>query len=294
MKTVVVTGATGGVGRAIVRRMIERGWEVFPTARDREMLRDLGPTAIELDLTDPDTIERARDTVAAAVCPSGLQGLVNGAGISVDGPVELLTLDGLRQQFEVNVVGQVAVTQAFLPLLRAGRGRIVNMGGAAGRLPLPMYGALSASKAALDALTTALRMELRHQGVAVSYIEPGALDTAFFERSAEAAARRGYAGDAKAQRRYARALEASAKALAESPASPADAAVAAVVKALVARHPAARYVVGARTALALRLLPRLPAGLQDRLVMSSLGLGRSAFGSAGDKHDPRAAQEEVS
>jgi len=250
---------------------------VFAAARDVQAALDVGGTAVELDLTVPETIERARDKVAVEVGSSGLQGLVNNAGISVDGPVELITLEGLRYQFEVNVIGQVAVTQEFLPLLREGRGRIVNMGGAAGRLPLPMYGALSASKAALDALTTALRMELRHQGVPVSYIEPGALQTSFFERSSKAANRYRHAEDVDAQRRYATALEASAKALADSPASSVDAAVAAVVKVLTARRPAARYVVGTQTKLALRLLPRLPATLQDRIVMSSLGLKRSAF-----------------
>jgi NAD(P)-dependent dehydrogenase (short-subunit alcohol dehydrogenase family) len=277
MKSVVVTGATGGVGRVLVSRLKERGWHVFVAARDVEAARDLGGTAVELDLAVPETIERARSAVAAEVGSSGLQGLVNNAGISVDGPVELLTLEGLRHQFEVNVVGQVAVTQAFLPLLRDGGGRVVNMGGAAGRLPLPMYGALSASKAALDVLTAALRMELRHQGVPVSYIEPGALRSGFFERSGQAARRYRHDDQVDDQARYAVALEAAAKALADSPASPVEAAAAAIVKALTARRPAARYVVGTQTKLALRLLPHLPVALRERVLMSSLGLKPSTF-----------------
>ena len=276
--SIVVTGATGGVGKAIVSRLRGHGLRVFATARRADALTG-GDSAVELDLTDLESIERARGKVAAAVGGSGLQGLVNNAGISVDGPVELLKPDELRRQFEVNVFGQVAVTQAFLPLLRQGQGRVVFIGGAAGRLPLPMRGALSASKAAVDALSTALRMELKHQGVDVSYVEPGALRTDFFERSAAEARSAEHAGDEATQRRYAKAIELANKSLAETRTRPTDAVAGVVLKALTARRPSARYVIGAEIALGLQLLPHLPVALRDRILMSSVGLGPSAFTS---------------
>lgn len=284
-KTALVTGASGGVGSETARRLHELGWRVFAGVRSREAGEKLadgrdGVIPIELDLLDETSVASARDEIGRLLDGRGLYGLVNNAGLSVDGPLELVPLSALRRQLEVNVIGHVAVIQAFLPLLRLCRGRIVNIGGAAGRLCLPMYGALSASKAALDSLSDALRVELKHQHVHVSYIEPGALQTAFFAKSAEAARRDGYAGDAATQAIYAKAIEASAKALAKSSSGPVDAAVDAIVKALSARRPAARYVVGRQTRLALRTLPRLPAAARDRVLMSILELRAEAFDSA--------------
>jgi len=282
MKSVLVTGASGGVGRATVRRLEERGWRVFAAVRSLDAARDLGAVPVELDVTDIDSIASVREAVAARVGAAGLQGLVNNAGVSVDGPLELVTVAALRRQFEVNVVGQVTVTQAFLPLLRAGRGRVVNMGGAAGRVPLPMYGALSASKAALDALSDALRMELRHQGVRVSYIEPGGLNTSFFDTAANAQRRDGYAGSAETQAIYVEAIEAAASALAGSRSSPVERAVRAIERALTDRRPAHRYLVGRDARFVLPLLRRLPATVRDRLVMDSLGLTRETFRQHGE------------
>jgi NAD(P)-dependent dehydrogenase (short-subunit alcohol dehydrogenase family) len=252
---------------------------VFAGVRSLEAGRDLNAEAVELDVTDQDAIVRARDELAARLGEQGLQGLVNNAGLSVDGPLELVTREALRRQFEVNVVGQVAVTQAFLPMLRSGRGRIVNVGGAAGRSALPMYGALSASKAALDAVTDALRMELVHQGVAVSYIEPGGLATSFFATAADAARRDGYAGSPETQRIYAQAIAASATALAASRTSPVKDAVRAIEHALTDRHAAPRYRVGRDARLVLPLLRHVPARVRDRLVMANLKIGREAFPS---------------
>ena len=172
MKSVLVTGASGGVGCASVRRLSMAGWEVFAAVRSLELAPELAALAVEMDITDQDSLARACETIAVRVGVGGLQGLVNNAGLSADGPLEIVPVEALRRQFEVNVIGQVGVTQAFLPLLRQGGGRVINIGGAAGRVALPMYGALSASKAALDSLSEALRMELKHQGEHVSYINP--------------------------------------------------------------------------------------------------------------------------
>jgi NAD(P)-dependent dehydrogenase (short-subunit alcohol dehydrogenase family) len=277
MKAVVVTGAAGGLGQAICADLERDGWQVFAAVRSLESVTDLHGTPVELDVTSPETIARASQSVAAAVGPNGVHALVNNAGVSVDGPLELVTVDALRRQFEVNVIGQIAVTQAFLPALRAARGRIVNIGGAGGRLPLPMYGALSASKAALDSLTSVLRMELKHQGIAVSYIEPGALRTPFFDKAAEAARRDGYGSGADVQALYRGAIETAAEALTNSPASDVETAAKAVSKALRARRPRARYVVGGQARLGLLVLPNVPEKVRDRVLMSSLKLGPDAF-----------------
>jgi NAD(P)-dependent dehydrogenase (short-subunit alcohol dehydrogenase family) len=186
-------------------------------------------------------------------------------------------LRDLHDAFAVNVVGQIAVTQTFLPLLRQAHGRIVNMGGAAGRVAMPMYGALSASKAALDSISDALRMELRHQGVDVSYIEPGALDTTFFERSAAARAEQGYAGDAGTQANYAEAISRIGAALSAAKPGRLDPVIKTVEQALTARRPAPRYVVGRDANAITGIVRRLPARTRDRAIMRSLHLDARAF-----------------
>lgn len=264
-KTALVAGGTGGVGVAVAARLRAKGWRVLAAGRSAD-------AEVTLDLTNASSIEGARRDVADLVGTQGLQGLVNAAGMSVDGPVELVSPAGWRRQFEVNLVGQVALTQALLPLLRAGGGRIVNVGGAAGRLPLPMYGPLSASKAALDAATAALRMELRPECIPVSYIEPGALRTSFFSASAAAADEGEWLLNGEATERYNNAIEAAGEAVANLRASSADAAAKAVSKALNARRPRARYVVGVDTRAALALLPVLPNRLRETVLARSVGL----------------------
>ena len=230
-RSVLITGAGGAIGAATARRMAAEGWRVFATQRGAS------GDAIQLDVCDESSIKRAREDVARELGEDGLHGLVNNAGISVDGPLELLSADDLRRQLEVNVIGAHAVTRAFLPLLRQGQGRVVNVGGAAGRLTLPMFGALSASKAALSALSDALRMELRHQGVAVVYIEPGAIESPFFAKS-RASAR--LSRDADSWPIYERAIAAATKAMANTRTTPVDAAAATITRALAARRPRAR------------------------------------------------------
>ena len=271
-RSVLITGAAGAVGAATARRMRAEGWRVFATQRAASA------DAIQLDVCDESSIKRAREDVARELGEDGLHGLVNNAGISVDGPLELLSADDLRRQLEVNVIGAHAVTRAFLPLLRQGQGRIVNVGGAAGRLTLPMFGGLSASKAALSALSDALRMELRHQGVAVVYIEPGAIESPFFAKS-RASARARLSRDADSWPIYERAIAAATQAMANARTTPVDAAAATITRALAARRPRARYVLGADARLGLGVLLHLPAGVRDRVLLGSLGLTRGSFGA---------------
>lgn len=172
MPSVLVTGAGRGIGLAITRHLSDRGWDVHVTARSADDLRDLGQLPnvhpIQLDITD-------RSAVAALGehLPPELDGVVNNAGIIVQGPVEGLSLDDLSRQLEVNVTAQIAVVQAVLPQLREARGRIVFMSSVSGLITLPGTGAFSASKYALESLADALRMELRPWRIPVSLIEPG-------------------------------------------------------------------------------------------------------------------------
>jgi NAD(P)-dependent dehydrogenase (short-subunit alcohol dehydrogenase family) len=289
-RNVLITGAAGGVGTALTRALAAAGWRVFATARSPESLGSSGGEVVpvQLDITDEDSVRRAAALVAERVGDEGLAGLVNNAGVIVQGPLELVPVHALRRQFEVNVIGQIAVTQAFLPLLRQGKGTIVNIGAATGRVTVPMAGPISASKTALESLTDALRMELKHQGVAVTIVEPGAMETAIFDKAAASGAADGFAGSKATQRLYARALAATAEAMSGMKAAPVDGLVKIVVKALSSGRPDPRYVVG-RDAGQLVMLRRLPQGLRDRLLMSTVGLKREAFAENGGAARPAGA-----
>jgi NAD(P)-dependent dehydrogenase (short-subunit alcohol dehydrogenase family) len=276
-RNVLVTGASGGVGTALTRALADAGWRVFAAARTPESIhetRDVIP--VQLDITDDESVRRAAAVVAERAGDDGLAGLVNNAGIIVPGPLELVPMHALRRQFEVNVIGQMAVTQAFLPLLRRAGGTVVNVGASTGRVTVPMAGPISSSKTALESLTDALRMELKHQGVAVTVVEPGAMETAIFNKAAASGAADGFAGSAATQRHYARAIAASEKAMADMKAVPVDGLVKTIVKALSSGRAVARYVVG-RDAGQLVMLRRLPQGLRDRLLMRAVGLRPGVF-----------------
>jgi NAD(P)-dependent dehydrogenase (short-subunit alcohol dehydrogenase family) len=173
---VVVTGASTGIGAACALRLDHLGFQVFAGVRRKEDAQALQAKAspqlmpIFLDVTDLDSITAAMHKVAITVGNSGLIGLVNNAGIAVGAPLEFIPITEFRKQLEVNVTGQLAVTQAFLPLLRLAKGRIVNMGSITGRSATPFLGAYSASKFALEALTDALRLELRPWGIWVAIL----------------------------------------------------------------------------------------------------------------------------
>ena len=144
-------------------------------------------TPIFLDVTEADSIASAVRVVTAGVGDTALAGVVNNAGIIVAGPLEFLPITEVRRQFEVNIIGQIAVTQAFLPLLRRGHGRVVNMGSIGGRVAMPFIGPYTASKFAMEAFTESLRIELRAWNIPVSIIEPSFIATPLWERSTAAA-----------------------------------------------------------------------------------------------------------
>jgi len=277
---ILITGASTGIGAACAIGCAERGMTVFAGVRDLmagDALQAKGGKAIipvQLDVTDGKSITNAADVVARHIGQAGLSGLVNNAGIAIGSPLELIPLQQLRRQFEVNVVGQIAVTQAVLPLLRRARGRIVNMGSIAGRGTIPMMGPYSASKHALEALTDALRLELYPWGIEVSIIEPGAIATPIWDKSMQTSVDVESEMPADGRHLY----EAAARSVRESVgqaaarAIPADAVVKAVLHALTAKRPNTRYLVGRDAKLRAVMLRWLPDRLQDWILKKALKL----------------------
>jgi len=272
--TVVVTGASTGIGAACALDCADRGMTVFAGVRDPRAGEALatkgGPSIIPimLDVTDEPSITRSVEVVQRAVGAVGLGGLVNNAGIVIGSPLEVIPLSQLRKQLEVNVIGQIAVTQAFLPLLRRGRGRIVNMGSIAGRGTIPLLGPYSASKYALEALTDALRMELQPWGIQVSIIEPGAIATPIWEKSAKEAEGLEASVSEEAKVLYREAVIRIREAISQAAqrAIPPEAVVRAVHHALTATHPRTRYLVGTDAKLRAWMVKWLPDRVQDRLL----------------------------
>ena len=187
MGGIVVTGASTGIGAAIARRLSAAGYLVFGTVRrpaDAEGLERLGAVPVQMDVTDGGSIRTARSEIEGRLGTGPLAGIVNNAGIAAAGPLEYLPLDDLRRVLEVNVVGLVAVTQAFLPALRRSRGRVINIGSVSGRVALPFGGPYAASKFAVEAISDSLRRELLPSGIRVVLIQPGSIATPIWDKVA--------------------------------------------------------------------------------------------------------------
>jgi NAD(P)-dependent dehydrogenase (short-subunit alcohol dehydrogenase family) len=272
-KGVLVTGASGGIGGATVRSLAERGYPVYATVRgddaaSRALAALPGVRLVRMDVTDPGSVAAAADTIGTEV--AGLRAVVNNAGVIVQGPLELVPPAELRRQFEVNTLGPTFVTQAFLPLLRAGSGRVVNVSAPTGRIPMPFLAPISASKAALESLTTALRLELAAWNVPVIVVEPGSTQTRIFDKADAAAKAALKDTDPRRIRLYRDHLARMDKAQARMRQRPVQPVADAIVTAVTARNPRRRYPVG--DARAFGVLLRLPTGLRERLVISALGL----------------------
>ncbi|WP_214413895.1 SDR family NAD(P)-dependent oxidoreductase [Sphaerisporangium fuscum] len=263
-RTVLVTGAAGGIGQAIVKALAAKDYVVLAGVRERTAALG-GARQIVMDVTDPESVADAAEQV-----DGGLHAVINNAGVIVQGPLELVPPGELRRQFEVNTYGPTYVMQAFLPMLRAGRGRIINISAPTARVPLPFLAPISASKAALASLSDALRLELAAWGIPIVLIEPGTTSTPIFAK-AEAAARAAAAlAEPDRLALYGDHLARLAQAMAEQKPGSVEPVANAVVAAVEARNPKRRYVVGdARLA---DLLTRLPVRLRERMVMSALGL----------------------
>jgi NAD(P)-dependent dehydrogenase (short-subunit alcohol dehydrogenase family) len=268
--TVVISGASTGIGRACAVRFASLGFRVIAGVRSqatREALAASAPgvEAMLLDVTDAGAIQ----SVAEALDGEPLSGLINNAGIAAAGPLELLPVDAWRKLFEVNVIGLAAVTKAFLPHLRRGKGRIVNVGSIAGRSALPGSSAYDSSKFSVEAMTDALRMELHPFGIRVAVIEPGAVATDLWEKSVRELDELEGPQDRRDlyRRLIARIREemiaSSGKAL------PPEAVVKRIEHAMTARWPKTRYVVGSDARFWL-LLNLLPDTWRDRIILSGL------------------------
>jgi NAD(P)-dependent dehydrogenase (short-subunit alcohol dehydrogenase family) len=180
-KAVLISGCSSGIGRASALGLVRSGWTVYASARRLESIADLaqaGCRTLALDVTDEDSMRAAVDAVVAAEGAVGV--LINNAGYSQSGAIETVPMQAVRRQFETNVFGLVRLTQLVLPGMRAqGWGRIVNVGSMGGRLSFPGAGHYHATKYALEAISDALRFELRGFGIDVTLLEPGLITTDF-------------------------------------------------------------------------------------------------------------------
>ena len=276
---VVVTGTSTGIGAATALRLAGKGFHVFAGVRrevDGEALRaqtSATLTPLIIDVTDGETISAASAAVTDAVGERGLAGLVNNAGIGKPAPLEFQPMADFRTQLEVNLFGPVAMIQAFLPLIRRGGGRIVNVGSIGGLLVLPLNGAYSASKFGMRAISDALRLELRQWNIHVSLIEVAPVKSAIFGKTyAELDALEETIGET-GYGLYAQQIAAIRKAVekAEADAEPPSVIAKAVAHALTSDKPKTRYLVGhagRQTAVA----AALPDPARDRALVHELGL----------------------
>ncbi len=283
-KAVVITGASTGIGEACALRLDRNGWRVFAGVRkeaDAERLKGEASerlTPITLDVTSQQQIDAAAKMIADATGAGGLQGLVNNAGISVNGPLEFLTPEDVRKQLEVNVVGQVAMTQAFLPLIRKGGGRIVNIGSIGGKFSTPFLGPYCASKHAMEAISDALRQELRPWRIHVALVEPGSIKTEIWDKGLRDADDFEKHAPEQAMQLYGKAfgaLRVAAKEFGDR-GIPSDRVARSVEHALTSGRPRTRYIVGFDATIQRILSAVAPDRLRDRLVAMQLKLPTKA------------------
>ena len=280
---VFITGTSTGIGEATAIHLAEQGFQVFAGVRrpqdganlESRVAGELSPVIIEI--TDEASVAAAAGSVAEAVGERGLLGLVNNAGGVVPGPLEFQPLASFRAQLEMNLVGPLAVTQAFLPLIRRGAGRIVNVGSIGGRIALPLHGAYSASKFGMEALSDALRLELREWRIPVSLVDPGPTQSAIFGKTI-AAIDAMEAGLGERERElYGEQIAAVRRLVEKSAEDPAPAEVLAktIARALTTATPRSRYLAG-KGANATALIARtLPDRLKDRAVARQVHLPKA-------------------
>jgi NAD(P)-dependent dehydrogenase (short-subunit alcohol dehydrogenase family) len=274
MPSVLVTGAGRGIGKSIVAHLAGRGWDVIAgvrSERDAAAVNALDPQRISsviLDVADAGHIARLD-----ASLPERLDAVVNNAGVVVSGPMETVSPEGWREQLEINVIGQLAVTQAVLPRLRKSRGRVVFISSVNGRLAMSMIGAYCASKFALEAAADALRMELRPWHIGVAIVEPAQTDTDMWRTANDMVEQTEASLTAEQRDLYAKHIAGMKKMipLSQKMAVSTEKVSAVVEEALTARRPRARYVVGAGPKLQVALMTNLPAWARDRVLRRVAG-----------------------
>ena len=273
MRTALITGTSTGIGEACAARLAENGWTVYAGVRhaeDGERLKGQHPGDIRpvmLDVTDREQMQAVLDAIQSDVGPRGLQGLVNNAGVGVGGPVEYVPEADWRWVFDVNFFAVVALTQAAIPMLRAGHGRIVHVGSIGGRVAAPGLAPYSASKHALEALSESMRHEFSRSGtpIKVALVEPGAVKTPMWEKADATADEIERSLDDVGRARYqwlvddARGFIAEGRETGVPPSTVADA----VEHALTADRPKARYLVGPDAKVTGHVITRAPDRLRD-------------------------------
>lgn len=280
-RTAVVTGASSGIGRATVAALVAEGFHVLAGVRRDDdaaaLLHEFGQrvTPLQLDVTDAEQVAEAVRIVHRHA-PHGLSALVNNAGVGAPAPMELTEVDEIRHLMEVNAIGPMRLIQALLPALRRGGGRIVNLSSMNGVLSLPMTGAYSASKFALEAMSDALRVELMAWRVPVIVIRPGQVRTPIFNKARADIERRQADMPAALAAGYKLPFARTAKfnERGEKSPTPPETVARVIVKALTARRPRRNYYIG-WDALGMRLLRSLmPARSRDRLLARAIGTRR--------------------
>lgn len=280
-RSVLVTGASSGIGLATAKMLADAGFRVFAG------VRKLPPGAssanlhpVLLDVTSADSIAAARREIESHLDGAGLFALVNNAGIADTRPLEFTPLEKFRAVLEVDLFGVVATTQAFLPLIHKGRGRIVNIGSVGGMITIPFGASLCASKHAIEAISDALRLELHSAGIFVTLIQPASINSGSAEKLAAAVEPTINELPPEGQRRYGDLLRRFMRAtLAEETAgSPPEVVAAAVLAALRAARPPIRRLAGKRGHLLAFLARLVPDRWRDALLRRLL-LGNPAFGS---------------
>ncbi len=257
-----------------------RGFRVFAGVRSAAAAESLRAEAsprlipLQLDVTDASSIATAVATISETVGDAGIAGLVNNAGIAVPGPLELVPIDSLRRQMEVNVIGTMAVTQSFLPLLRRAHGRLVNISSVNGGLATPYLGAYSASKFALEAITDALRLELRTWNISVSAVEPGPIATPIWDKATNSADQLVRQISPDRLSLYEDDLAAIRATVSRTVphAAPVETVVRAVVHALTSPRPKTRYYLGWSVRLPFKGMKMLPDRVRDWIVRKVSGL----------------------
>lgn len=277
MKNVVITGVSTGIGRDATRLLSENGFRVFGSVRKVEdaagIREELGDAfhPLVFDVTDDDAVARAAREVEEILDGAVLDGLVNNSGIAVAGPLPHLPIEDARHQMEVNVIGLLRVTQAFLPLMGARanwkgpRGRVVNISSLSGRTAFPFVGIYAASKHALEGLSDSLRRELMLHGIDVIVIQPGAIRTPIWDKRPDITPYRGTAYEPTVERELTRMPEMGKGGL------PPDAVSRVILRALTARRPRARYAVPVNRWMELGVLRWFPSRWIDRLIAQQLG-----------------------
>jgi NAD(P)-dependent dehydrogenase (short-subunit alcohol dehydrogenase family) len=271
----IVTGTSSGIGAATAHELARRGFHVLAGVRrdrDADAIRGPGIEPVTIDVTNQDHILALAARVREDPRGRAVRALVNNAAIGVNVPVEAYPIDEWRRLFEVNLFGQIAVTQALLPALIANKGRVVNISSVGGKVAMATYGPYAGTKFALEAVSDSLRRELAPLGVRVVVIEPGAVVTEMLGRAGATAHELASAMTPEQVHRYGglvHAVAAQAEASAKS-GLPADAAAKVVAKAVTARTPRTRYTVGRDAALITRLARVLPDRTMDRVVAAVL------------------------